>query len=164
MRYGARRSGVDVGETCATYSGELAAIAVGRAAVAARRMEALFRAGDSHTRCRRRTCRRSSTSTTHDPVYLAHGRVLLETTEQSHYHMRGDLLDPKLAGVRDLPRTGQPDRCTAVRRPGPRRNKVVYVDKVEDVEGARMYSRLGRTVRPNCTGVGKVILAQLTPP
>lgn len=42
-------------------------------------------------------------------------------------------------------------------------DKVVYVDKVESAEGVRMYSRVGRTVRPNCTGVGKVILAQLTP-
>lgn len=42
-------------------------------------------------------------------------------------------------------------------------NKVVYIDKVEAVDGVRMYSRVGRTVRPNCTGVGKVILAQLSP-
>lgn len=32
----------------------------------------------------------------HDPVCLAHGRVLLETTDRSHY-VRGDLLDPNLA-------------------------------------------------------------------
>ncbi|MGW1742057.1 SAM-dependent methyltransferase [Nocardia sp. NPDC001965] len=32
----------------------------------------------------------------HDPVCIAHGRVLLETTDQSHY-VRGDLLDPNLA-------------------------------------------------------------------
>ncbi|WP_083873164.1 SAM-dependent methyltransferase [Nocardia testacea] len=33
----------------------------------------------------------------HDPVCLAHGRVLLETTDQSHY-VQGDLLTPGLAG------------------------------------------------------------------
>jgi len=38
---------------------------------------------------------------------------------------------------------------------------VVYVDKVDDINGVRMYSRVGKTVPPYCTGVGKVILAQL---
>lgn len=38
---------------------------------------------------------------------------------------------------------------------------IVYIDKVEDTAGLRMYSRVGRTVLPQCTGVGKVILARL---
>jgi DNA-binding IclR family transcriptional regulator len=38
---------------------------------------------------------------------------------------------------------------------------IVYVDKVEGSNGVRMYSRIGKTVPPYCTGVGKVILAQL---
>ncbi len=41
-------------------------------------------------------------------------------------------------------------------------NSVVYVDKIEDSSGIRMYSRIGKTVLPQCTGVGKVILAQIT--
>ena len=38
---------------------------------------------------------------------------------------------------------------------------IVYVDKVEDQGGVRMYSRIGSRVLPNCTGVGKAILADL---
>lgn len=38
---------------------------------------------------------------------------------------------------------------------------IVYVDKVEDRGGVRMYSRIGSRVLPNCTGVGKAILAGL---
>lgn len=38
---------------------------------------------------------------------------------------------------------------------------VVYVDKVEDDSGVRMYSRVGAPVRVHCSGVGKVILAGL---
>ncbi|MGI6878349.1 IclR family transcriptional regulator [Microbacterium sp. gxy059] len=38
---------------------------------------------------------------------------------------------------------------------------IVYVDKIEAASGVRMYSRIGRTVLPQATGVGKVILAQL---
>lgn len=40
-------------------------------------------------------------------------------------------------------------------------NTIVYVDKVEDTSGVRMYSRVGKVVLPNCTGVGKAILSQL---
>lgn len=38
---------------------------------------------------------------------------------------------------------------------------IVYVDKVEDQGGMRMYSRIGARVLPYCTGVGKAILADL---
>lgn len=38
---------------------------------------------------------------------------------------------------------------------------IVYVDKVEDSKGIRMYSRIGNTVMPYCSGVGKAILADL---
>ncbi|MFT4259671.1 IclR family transcriptional regulator [Microbacterium sp.] len=38
---------------------------------------------------------------------------------------------------------------------------IVYVDKVEDQGGVRMYSRIGSRVLPHCTGVGKAILADL---
>lgn len=41
-------------------------------------------------------------------------------------------------------------------------NSVIYIDKVEDAEGVRMYSRIGRRVPPQCTGVGKAILSRLT--
>jgi DNA-binding IclR family transcriptional regulator len=40
---------------------------------------------------------------------------------------------------------------------------VVYVDKVEGTGSVRMYSRVGLPVLPHRTGVGKVILAQLSP-
>lgn len=39
---------------------------------------------------------------------------------------------------------------------------IVYVDKVEDASGVRMYSRIGAAVRPHCSGVGKAILAELS--
>lgn len=42
-------------------------------------------------------------------------------------------------------------------------NQVVYVDKVEGTDSVRMSSRVGRHVMPQCSGVGKVILAQLPP-
>lgn len=38
---------------------------------------------------------------------------------------------------------------------------VMYVDKVEGHDSVRMYSRIGKTVLPHCTGVGKAILSQL---
>lgn len=38
---------------------------------------------------------------------------------------------------------------------------VMYVDKVEGQSGVRMYSRIGKTVLPHCSGVGKTILSQL---
>jgi DNA-binding IclR family transcriptional regulator len=40
-------------------------------------------------------------------------------------------------------------------------HSIVYVDKVEDSSGVRMYSRIGNAVQPYCTGVGKAILAEL---
>lgn len=40
-------------------------------------------------------------------------------------------------------------------------NSIVYVDKVEDTNGVRMYSRIGKAVLPYCSGVGKAILANL---
>lgn len=40
-------------------------------------------------------------------------------------------------------------------------NAIIYVDKVEDASGVRMYSRIGSPVRPNCSAVGKAILAGL---
>ena len=40
-------------------------------------------------------------------------------------------------------------------------HSIVYVDKVEDPNGVRMYSRIGNAVQPYCTGVGKAILAEL---
>lgn len=42
--------------------------------------------------------------------------------------------------------------------------EIVYVDKVEDASGVRMYSRIGAPVRPHCSAVGKVILAGLRGP
>lgn len=38
---------------------------------------------------------------------------------------------------------------------------IVYVDKIEDMSGVRMYSRIGSAVVPYCSGVGKAILAEL---
>ncbi|PFG30112.1 IclR family transcriptional regulator [Paramicrobacterium agarici] len=38
---------------------------------------------------------------------------------------------------------------------------IIYVDKVEDASGVRMYSRVGAPVRTHCSGVGKAILANL---
>ncbi|MET4592334.1 IclR family transcriptional regulator [Arthrobacter sp. 754] len=40
---------------------------------------------------------------------------------------------------------------------------VMYVDKVEGQDSVRMYSRIGKTVLPHVTGVGKAILSQLAP-
>lgn len=40
-------------------------------------------------------------------------------------------------------------------------NEVVYIDKVEGSDSVRMSSRVGRLAMPHCSGVGKVILAQL---
>ena len=40
-------------------------------------------------------------------------------------------------------------------------HNIVYVDKIEDAKGIRMYSRIGNTVMPYCSGVGKAILADL---
>ncbi|QDZ14658.1 IclR family transcriptional regulator [Humibacter ginsenosidimutans] len=39
--------------------------------------------------------------------------------------------------------------------------EIVYVDKVEDSGGVRMYSRVGSPVRPQCSALGKVILSGL---
>jgi len=38
---------------------------------------------------------------------------------------------------------------------------IVYVDKVEDANGVRMYSRIGSPVRPHCSALGKAVLADL---
>ena len=38
---------------------------------------------------------------------------------------------------------------------------IIYVDKVEDSAGVRMYSRVGAAVRPHCSAAGKAILAEL---
>jgi DNA-binding IclR family transcriptional regulator len=41
---------------------------------------------------------------------------------------------------------------------------IVYVDKAEDESGVRMYSRIGKSVIPYCSAVGKAILANLDVP
>lgn len=40
-------------------------------------------------------------------------------------------------------------------------DEIVYVDKAEDAAGVRMYSRVGASVLPYCSGIGKAILAEL---
>ncbi|MEI3843222.1 MULTISPECIES: IclR family transcriptional regulator [Microbacterium] len=40
-------------------------------------------------------------------------------------------------------------------------DEIVYVDKVEDAAGVRMYSRVGAAVLPYCSGLGKAVLAAL---
>lgn len=40
-------------------------------------------------------------------------------------------------------------------------DEIVYADKVEDAGGVRMYSRIGATVRPQCSALGRAILANL---
>ena len=40
-------------------------------------------------------------------------------------------------------------------------DQIVYVDKVGDAAGARMYSRVGAAVQPHCSGIGKAVLAGL---
>ncbi|MEO7123547.1 MAG: IclR family transcriptional regulator [Lacisediminihabitans sp.] len=40
-------------------------------------------------------------------------------------------------------------------------DNIIYVDKVEDANGVRMYSRIGSPARPYCSAVGKAILADL---
>jgi DNA-binding IclR family transcriptional regulator len=40
--------------------------------------------------------------------------------------------------------------------------QVVYVDKVDSRDGVRLYSHVGGSVQPHCSGVGKAILAQLS--
>lgn len=42
-------------------------------------------------------------------------------------------------------------------------NRVVYVDKVESNDSVRMSSHIGSPVLTQCAGVGKVILAQVSP-
>jgi DNA-binding IclR family transcriptional regulator len=42
-------------------------------------------------------------------------------------------------------------------------DELVYVDKVEDAAGVRMYSRVGATARLHCSGLGKAVLAELAP-
>lgn len=39
---------------------------------------------------------------------------------------------------------------------------VIYVDKVEGQSSVRLYSRIGKVVLPQCSGVGKAILSQLS--
>lgn len=41
-------------------------------------------------------------------------------------------------------------------------DRIIYVDTVESRDGVHMYTRIGRSAEPNSTGIGKVILAQLT--
>lgn len=68
-----------------------------------------------------------------------------------------DLRDVGAAHVRRLHReTGNTVHLAALMD-----HSIVYVDKAEDEAGVRMYSRVGRAVIPNCSGVGKVILADL---
>jgi DNA-binding IclR family transcriptional regulator len=43
-------------------------------------------------------------------------------------------------------------------------NSIVYVDKVDSGKGIQMYSGIGKAVLPYCSGVGKVILANLSVP
>lgn len=40
-------------------------------------------------------------------------------------------------------------------------DSVVYVDKVDGGGSVHMYSRIGRQAQPHCSGVGKIVLAQL---
>lgn len=40
-------------------------------------------------------------------------------------------------------------------------DSIVYVDKVEDAHSVRMYSRIGSPVRPQCSAIGKVVLADM---
>lgn len=42
-------------------------------------------------------------------------------------------------------------------------DEIVYVDKVEDPGRVRLYSRVGSPVRPQCSALGKAILARLGP-
>jgi len=39
--------------------------------------------------------------------------------------------------------------------------EVVYIDKIESTRRVRMYSQVGRRAPAHCTGLGKVLLAQL---
>jgi DNA-binding IclR family transcriptional regulator len=41
---------------------------------------------------------------------------------------------------------------------------IFYVDKAEDANAVRMYSRIGARVRPHCSALGKAILAGLSGP
>lgn len=43
-------------------------------------------------------------------------------------------------------------------------HEIIYIDKVEGTSSVRMYSQVGKPVTPQASGVGKVILAQLSPP
>lgn len=43
-------------------------------------------------------------------------------------------------------------------------DEIVYVDKVEDAGRVRLYSRVGSPVRPQCSALGKAVLAGLAPP
>lgn len=40
---------------------------------------------------------------------------------------------------------------------------IVYVDKAEDAHSVRMYSRVGSAVRPQCSALGKAVLADMSP-
>jgi DNA-binding IclR family transcriptional regulator len=42
-------------------------------------------------------------------------------------------------------------------------DEIIYIDKVDGVASVRMYSQVGRRVTPHASGVGKAILAQLSP-
>lgn len=70
----------------------------------------------------------------------------------------------------DLRRVAQ-DQIRAFRRPAGSTvhlaqllddNSIVYIDKAEPRDGVRLYSRIGRTALPHASGVGKVILAQVS--
>jgi DNA-binding IclR family transcriptional regulator len=41
--------------------------------------------------------------------------------------------------------------------------EIIYVDKVDGTASVRMYSRVGKPASPTASGVGKVILSQLSP-
>jgi DNA-binding IclR family transcriptional regulator len=42
-------------------------------------------------------------------------------------------------------------------------NEIIYIDKLDGTASVRMYSRVGKPVSPVASGVGKVILSQLSP-
>lgn len=90
----------------------------------------------------------------------ASGRYTLGTRLAALSKEALDSLDLREAGaehVRRLQRrTGNTVHLAALMD-----RSIVYVDKAEDESGVRMYSRIGRAVIPNCSAVGKAILADL---
>ena len=92
----------------------------------------------------------------------ASGRYTLGTRLAALSKEALDSLDLREAGaehVRRLQRrTGNTVHLAALMD-----RSIVYVDKAEDESGVRMYSRIGRAVIPNCSAVGKAILADLDP-